>query len=80
MRVVARWHDEFALRAVEVAAPIRHDAVGAHGFGAVPISSLFTVAADDVVWDAGLLLLRSNGGRIFEFWARLIDVRWNVAC
>ena len=77
---MGRRHDKFALRAVEVAAPIRHDAVGTHGLGVVPISRLPRVAADDVVWDAGLLLLRFNGGRIFEFWARLIDVRWNVAC
>jgi hypothetical protein len=59
---VAQRHDKLALRAVEVTAPIGHDAVGTHGPGVVPIPRLPTVAADDVVWDAGLLLLRSNGG------------------
>jgi hypothetical protein len=59
---MSRRHDKFALRAVEVAAPIWHDAIGANGVGVILVPALAAVAADDMVWDAGLLVLRSNGG------------------
>ena len=52
----AEWrgrHDEFALRAVEVAAPVGHDAVGAHGFRLVLVPAFAAIAHDRVIRDAG---------------------------
>jgi hypothetical protein len=46
-------HDEFALRSVEMAAPVGHDAVGAHGFRVVLVPAFATVAHDRVIRDAG---------------------------
>ena len=50
---VRGWHDEFALRSVEMAAPVGHDAVGAHGFRVVLVPAFATVAHDRVIRDAG---------------------------
>ena len=45
MRAVRRRDDKFALRAVEMAAPVGHDAVGHHGLGVILVATFSTVAA-----------------------------------
>ena len=49
---VAAGNDDFALRTVEMAAPIGNDAVAADGFSAVQVSSQATVSQNRVIGNA----------------------------
>ena len=51
---VVAWYDDFADRAVHVAAPVGNHPIAAHWFGSVEIASLAPIANDRVKRNAAL--------------------------
>ena len=82
MSTVAGWNNQLALRTIQMAAPVRNEAITAHGFGVIRIASFATVSYDGMIGDPWLnwnrvddfhetIVRRKGINTVWEYWEQL---------